>query len=118
MGLALLCKSELDLEEGLIVVGLAWGRAQNALAYSTANLPLATLRLRDRGVLSQHSRSSPTQNHANEKALSYDRTISLEGPVGLEPTTPCLKGRCSNQLSYGPGRLQDGRAGPSLRHSG
>jgi hypothetical protein len=22
--------------------------------------------------------------------------------VGLEPTTPCLKGRCSNQLSYGP----------------
>jgi hypothetical protein len=26
----------------------------------------------------------------------------VEGPVGLEPTTPCLKGRCSNQLSYGP----------------
>ena len=22
--------------------------------------------------------------------------------MGLEPTTPCLKGRCSNQLSYGP----------------
>jgi hypothetical protein len=22
--------------------------------------------------------------------------------VGLEPTTPCLKGRCSNRLSYGP----------------
>ncbi len=28
--------------------------------------------------------------------------MSMEGPVGLEPTTPCLKGRCSNQLSYGP----------------
>jgi hypothetical protein len=28
--------------------------------------------------------------------------ISMEGPVGLEPTTPCLKGRCSNRLSYGP----------------
>ncbi len=27
---------------------------------------------------------------------------TLEGPVGLEPTTPCLKGRCSNRLSYGP----------------
>lgn len=27
---------------------------------------------------------------------------NMEGPVGLEPTTPCLKGRCSNQLSYGP----------------
>jgi hypothetical protein len=26
----------------------------------------------------------------------------LEGPVRLELTTPCLKGRCSNQLSYGP----------------
>ncbi len=26
----------------------------------------------------------------------------LEGPMGLEPMTPCLKGRCSNQLSYGP----------------
>ena len=22
--------------------------------------------------------------------------------MGLEPTTPCLKGRCSNRLSYGP----------------
>ena len=28
--------------------------------------------------------------------------IILEGPMGLEPMTPCLKGRCSNQLSYGP----------------
>lgn len=29
----------------------------------------------------------------------------VEGPMGLEPMTPCLKGRCSNQLSYGPGLL-------------
>ncbi len=28
--------------------------------------------------------------------------VDMEGPVGLEPTTPCLKGRCSNRLSYGP----------------
>ena len=34
-------------------------------------------------------------------AIACSRII-LEGPVGLEPTTPCLKGRCSNQLSYGP----------------
>ncbi len=26
----------------------------------------------------------------------------MEGPLGLEPRTPCLKGRCSNRLSYGP----------------
>lgn len=25
----------------------------------------------------------------------------MEEPLGLEPRTPCLKGRCSNQLSYG-----------------
>ena len=28
--------------------------------------------------------------------------LCMEGPLGLEPRTPCLKGRCSNQLSYGP----------------
>ncbi len=28
--------------------------------------------------------------------------LSLEGLMGLEPMTPCLKGRCSNQLSYRP----------------
>ena len=26
----------------------------------------------------------------------------MVSPVRLELTTPCLKGRCSNQLSYGP----------------
>src|SRR3954471_5375700 len=26
------------------------------------------------------------------------------GPAGLEPATPCLEGRCSIQLSYGPVR--------------
>jgi hypothetical protein len=28
--------------------------------------------------------------------------FSLEGQLGLEPRTPCLRGRCSNQLSYWP----------------
>ena len=28
--------------------------------------------------------------------------LFMEGQVGLEPTTPCLRGRCSNQLSYWP----------------
>ena len=34
--------------------------------------------------------------------IGEDECFLLEGPVGLEPTTPCLKGRCSNRLSYGP----------------
>ena len=29
----------------------------------------------------------------------------MVSPVRLELTTPCLKGRCSNQLSYGPNGL-------------
>lgn len=39
----------------------------------------------------------------------YDETsnVILEGPLGLEPRTPCLKGRCSNRLSYGPVILLD-----------
>ena len=27
---------------------------------------------------------------------------TLVGPAGLEPATPCLEGRCSIHLSYGP----------------
>jgi DNA invertase Pin-like site-specific DNA recombinase len=38
----------------------------------------------------------------NEEVSKDADFLSLEGPVGLEPTTPCLKGRCSNRLSYGP----------------
>src|SRR5437867_7852717 len=32
-----------------------------------------------------------------------DQKIGFEiGPAGLEPATPCLEGRCSIHLSYGP----------------
>src|SRR5438874_1575589 len=33
---------------------------------------------------------------------SINDELLLEGPLGLEPRTLCLRGRCSNQLSYGP----------------
>ena len=32
-----------------------------------------------------------------------DQKIGFQiGPAGLEPATPCLEGRCSIHLSYGP----------------
>lgn len=42
------------------------------------------------------------QDSTKENTPTHVEVFSLEGPVGLEPTTPCLKGRCSNRLSYGP----------------
>ncbi len=34
--------------------------------------------------------------------------VEVVGPGGLEPPTPALSTRCSNQLSYGPvGRLSE-----------
>ena len=38
------------------------------------------------------------------------RAFSLVGPLGLEPRTPGLKVRCSNQLSYGPTHVYVGVA--------
>ena len=34
--------------------------------------------------------------------MDFDTNGHLEGQRGLEPRTPCLRGRCSNQLSYWP----------------
>ncbi len=46
---------------------------------------------------------SPIYLYKNKKQPPKKADSSrLEGPLGLEPRTPCLKGRCSNQLSYGP----------------
>lgn len=38
----------------------------------------------------------------------------MEEPLGLEPRTPCLKGRCSNQLSYGSTLIAGGSEGPAI----
>ena len=42
----------------------------------------------------------------NKKAFEGTDLDLMEGPVRLELTTPCLKGRCSNQLSYGPLKMR------------
>ena len=46
----------------------------------------------------RYSRYSFIEKYSTENAEYF----SMEGPVRLELTTPCLKGRCSNRLSYGP----------------
>src|SRR3989337_3761654 len=36
------------------------------------------------------------------RASKSRSTTTMVGPEGIEPSTPALRGRCSNQLSYGP----------------
>lgn len=41
-------------------------------------------------------------NH-NYSTLAYCYlSCQMEGSVGVEPTTPCLRGKCSDRLSYEP----------------
>ena len=44
-------------------------------------------------------KNSVTKNSSKQRSL---KRLYLEGPLGLEPRTRGLRGRCSNQLSYGP----------------
>ncbi len=45
---------------------------------------------------------SPIYLYKTQKIAPKEADFSsMEEPLGLEPRTPCLKGRCSNQLSYG-----------------
>jgi hypothetical protein len=48
---------------------------------------------------------------SNEKTPTFAEDFSLEGQVGLEPTTFCLRGRRSNQLSYWPVVIAAGYTG-------
>ena len=58
-------------------------------------------------LLKQICVAAPSSTYfTKQKDLRRGRSFCLEGPVGLEPTTPCLKGRCSNRLSYGPDAWQ------------
>ncbi len=57
---------------------------------------------------------SPIYSYENQKKPRSEANLEyisrLEGPVGFEPTTPSLKGSCSNLLSYGPSSACDGLA--------
>ena len=64
------------------------------------------------GLAAEQFQISPLKPHwqalraAREKTApeggNFPKSPILEGSPGLEPGTPCLKGRCSNQLSYEP----------------
>ena len=45
---------------------------------------------------------NPWQSQMIFTGNRVETTITLVGLVGLEPTTPALSTRCSNQLSYSP----------------
>lgn len=44
----------------------------------------------------------PTVFQTDDLPLVYTSLNLLVGPEGVEPSTPCLRGRYSNLLSYGP----------------
>src|SRR5437868_9274922 len=39
---------------------------------------------------------------STESTIRTVKVVNQIGPAGLEPATPCLEGRCSIHLSYGP----------------
>src|SRR5690625_2458758 len=61
----------------------------------------------------QHQITESGRQTANVVGLNNDHPV---GPEGLEPPTPAVYTRCSNQLSYGPWRIKattsDGAVGP------
>ena len=42
-----------------------------------------------------------------KKTYPWDKSFFVEGQERLELSTPCLRGRCSNQLSYWPATAND-----------
>ena len=96
-------RSTVCLEGPVGAIGFASSaHSLNKIASLLYFAPLAS-RTHDYELLLQFCRGyKATLAHAHVKTRPQGSGFYMEGPVGLEPTTPCLKGRCSNQLSYGP----------------
>ena len=70
---------------------------------STPKVKQFTLGARVPGIATGNPVQALSESQPRKKSYPImDRTLFVEGPMGLEPMTPCLKGRCSNRLSYGP----------------
>ena len=68
--------------------------------YTPGELPIAE---RETNARNYRSLNSPLRLGTKEKCQDSEPWhFSLEGQERLELSTPCLRGRCSNQLSYWP----------------